>query len=100
MRTLNSDPRTNNYAEGAHRRLQSELQMDHPSIWKLIDGLKKVQSLHDLTMEQYVSGNEPPPKRKVYRDCDQRVWNLVQAYEERTSFSEYLRGIAHNLQME
>ncbi|KAK9701824.1 Zinc knuckle [Popillia japonica] len=42
-RTLTQQDRTNNHAEAAHR-LQRELGMDHPTIWKLIDGLRKVQT--------------------------------------------------------
>ncbi len=42
-RVLNDQDRTNNHAEAAHRRVQTELGMDHPTIWKLIDGLQKVQ---------------------------------------------------------
>lgn len=53
-RVLNGRDRTNNHAEAAHRRLQSELQMDHPSLWKLIDGLRKVQKSRDLEYERMV----------------------------------------------
>ncbi|PZQ99132.1 MAG: hypothetical protein DI539_28755 [Flavobacterium psychrophilum] len=100
LRTINGEDRTNNHAEAAHRRLQSELQMNHPSIWKFIDGLRKVQSLHDLTMEQFVAGSQPPKKRKRYVECDERILNIVNGYADRTSFIEYLRGVAHNLHME
>nr|CAD7570981.1 unnamed protein product [Timema californicum] len=33
--------RTNNHAEAAHRRLGTELGMQHPTIWKCIDALRK-----------------------------------------------------------
>lgn len=39
-RVLNNQDRTNNYAEAAHRRMQSEIDMDHPSIWKFIDAIR------------------------------------------------------------
>jgi hypothetical protein len=38
----------------------------HPTIWKLIDGIKKVQNLEELKREQLNVG-EQPQKRKVQR---------------------------------
>ena len=40
QRTLNGEDRTNNNTEAAHCRLKYELGMQHPTIWKLIDGLR------------------------------------------------------------
>lgn len=97
-RTLNQQDRTNNHAEAAHRRLQTELSMDHPTIWKLIDGLRKVQANRDFYYEHLVAGHNPPVKLKKYRDADQRILTIVRDYHSR-DIVEYLRGIAHNYQM-
>ncbi|KRZ00056.1 hypothetical protein T11_8057, partial [Trichinella zimbabwensis] len=40
-RVVDGDCRTNNFTEAAHRRLKAELGMAHPTIWKLIDSLRK-----------------------------------------------------------
>ena len=41
-RTLNGDDRTNNHVEAAHRKFQAEFGMDHPTIWKFIDGISEL----------------------------------------------------------
>lgn len=94
-RTLNDEDRTNNHAEAAHRRLQNELGMQHPTIWKFIVGLKKVQRGRDLYYEQLIAGHEPPVKLKKYRQADERIKAIVRTIESR-NIVEYLRGIAHN----
>lgn len=97
-RVLTDTDRTNNHAEAAHRRLQSELSMDRPTIWKLIYSLKQIQRGRDVFFEQLAAGAEPPRKKKKYIDSDNRIKCIVMDYENR-SVIEYLRGISHNYVM-
>lgn len=46
--SLNDDDRTNYHAEAAHRVLQNEYGMHHPTVWKFIDGLEKFQRGRNL----------------------------------------------------
>ena len=64
QRILNRKDRTNNNAEAAHRRLKYELGTHHPTIWKLIDGLRKVQKGRDVYYEKFLAGHQPPQKLK------------------------------------
>ena len=59
QRFLSNEDRTNNQAEVANRRLQCELEMQQPSIWKIIDALRKVQRGRDLYYEQLFAGYNP-----------------------------------------
>ena len=58
--------------------------MDHPNIWKFIDGIRVVQSL---------------VKGRKYIAADLRIRTIVESYRER-NIIEFLRGIAHNFLME
>lgn len=98
-RTLNDEARTNNYAEAAHRRLQAEFGVDHPTLWKFIDGLRTVQKSIDQIYEEFVRGDEPPRKRNKYQQADARILTIVEDFENR-EMNEYLRGIASNFTME
>ncbi|KAH7712114.1 hypothetical protein AAVH_20527, partial [Aphelenchoides avenae] len=53
----------------------------------------------DFRYEQYVRGDQNVPKRKKYREADERILTIVSEYRKR-EIIEYLRGIAHNFQME
>ena len=98
-RVLNDQDRTNNHAEAAHRRLQVELDMDHPSIWRFIDGLRRVQKGRDVVYEAYVAGAPAPAKRRKYQKANDRILKLVSTFDDR-EILEYLRGLAHNFLMQ
>ena len=97
--TLNDSDRTNNHAEAAHRRIAFELGANHPTIWKFIETLMKLQKGRDVYMEQLISGCPPPLKLKKYRNADERIKKIVLEYNGERDALEYLRGIAHNYQM-
>ena len=99
QRTISGIDKTNNHAEAAHRCLKRELDLVHPSIWKFIDGLHRVQKGRDVTYEQYVCGEPGPVKRREYILVDQRPLTTVNNYNNR-DIIKYLRGIAHNFLME
>uniref|UniRef100_A0A5S6Q4B3 Uncharacterized protein n=1 Tax=Trichuris muris TaxID=70415 RepID=A0A5S6Q4B3_TRIMR len=63
---------------------------DHPTLWRFIDGLRKVQSGHDKEYEDYVRGEQPQPKRQRYIQADRRILAIVR----RTTYSATLRMVA------
>ena len=90
--------RTNSHAEAAHRRLQSVLQMNHPSIWTFNHSLCQVQKKRDILYEQMVAGHTPTAKQRKYRDSDRRILTLMGEFHTRP-MSEYLRKVGHNFEM-
>lgn len=90
-------PKTNNFIEGWHRGFQMQISADHPSIWKFISALKREQSLNELKIEQYISGEQPQVGHKRYRDSADRLLRLVNNYEPQINICDYIRGISHNL---
>lgn len=94
---LTNRPKTNNNLEGWHRGFQSTLNSFHPGFWLFVKAIKKEQSLNELKIEQYLSGQDPPTKKKKYRDYAERLFRVVSGWDENINIVEYLRAIAHNL---
>lgn len=97
-RTVEDLPRTNNAIEGWHRGFQSNVGAFHPNIWKFLDVLRREQGLNELKITQALTGHEPVPQRRTYRDCQLRISAIVRDYENRDILN-YLRAIGHNLSM-
>jgi hypothetical protein len=94
-RVKNDGHRTNNFCEAAHQKLARELGMKHPTIFKLLIGLKIVQKSRDKLYEDFVAARTPPAKRKKYLVMDEHIKKIVnQGVGIRTKL-EYLRGISH-----
>uniref|UniRef100_A0A5S6QZX5 MULE domain-containing protein n=1 Tax=Trichuris muris TaxID=70415 RepID=A0A5S6QZX5_TRIMR len=72
-RALAGIDRTNNFAEAAHRRIRSEIGAVHTTLWRFIDGFRKVQAGRDMEYEQYVRGEQPPHKRQKYQKADNNI---------------------------
>ena len=97
-RTVAKSDRTNNHAEAAHRKIYAELGVYHPVIWKFIDCLKKIQKSRDVYYEQLVAGHAARQKLLKYVKVDERIFNIVRLFHEKEPL-EYLRGLAHNLEL-
>jgi hypothetical protein len=93
---LNGQARTNNSVESWHRSFEHLLRASHPSIWSLIDALRKDSAAALMDLERLNAGAPPPKRRREYEALDQRLLTLVQDYDNRPTL-EYLRGIAHNI---
>ena len=89
-------PKTNNSVEGWHNEFGSLLSANHPSIWKFIEGLQKQQSLNEMKIIQYLAGRNPDEGRRAYRDCAQRILNIVNQYDNYSTL-DYVNSLAHNL---
>ena len=99
QRTLDGEARTNNFAEAAHRKLQREFGVDHPSLWRFFDGLRRVQHSRDCEYSRFAAGHEPPKKRRKYVEADGRILEIVRQFYTRETLA-YLRWIANNFRME
>lgn len=93
-------PRTNNYIEGWHNRINSSFMNPHPNIYKFIRKLKEEM---DLIFVQIIEQNKGIQiyKSKKYKQIDSNIINL---YNEMTSINEqnlnvmdFLKRFSYNI---
>ena len=94
-RTLQDLPRTSNPIESFHSALNSSVTATHPSVWKLLNAFKKVESLASFKVSQFQVGAKPKQK-KVYRYVSKRLKECCMNYDPEHKL-KFLRNIAHNL---
>ncbi|CDW54901.1 MULE and FLYWCH domain containing protein [Trichuris trichiura] len=95
---LTGRDRMNNFVEATHRRMRRIFGCNSPTIWRFIEGIRKIQTGGDVEYERYVAGVQPPRQRAQYDRDRVRLYGLVETYRSRT-IVEHLRAVAHNFLM-
>lgn len=100
-RTLNEEPRTNNFSESWHSALKKQVQSKHPSIWKFFEFMLDQQSMQELQINQQLTGCEKSLKKKKYNDKNKRLATVVQSFARDkctdTYLLDYLKAITLTL---
>ena len=69
--------KTTNACEGFNRAINSMLSAAHPTIFKLIDCLKKELELSRAKIEKIIAGNDVSSGREIYKQSAARLKKLV-----------------------
>ena len=97
--TLLNDPRTNNECEAWNNAFSQQIGHSHPSLFALIDHLKKDNALAIAAIVA-ADGGQPPKKRikKVTHDLQERLYNLCKAHRDgQKSTVDLLRAVGHTI---
>lgn len=78
---LNGLHKTNNCVESWHNTFNRLLGAQHPTLWKLIEGLSKQQTINAVKVCQLRRGDVVPKKKKVL-STDQRLQTLLDRYSK------------------
>lgn len=84
-------------AEAAHRRIQTELGMNHSTVWKLIDSFRKVQRTHDAEFDMMITGQRPPTQPKKFRSAYAQMHKIVRSETDVESDADvwpYMRDLS------
>ena len=87
-------PRTTNAVEGYHNGLNSLFLSQHPSMWKLLEGLNKDMALQKKVYADNLAANNPPSRPK-YQNLAERLSAKINTYETSPDKLSYLRAVAH-----
>ena len=69
-------PRTTNHLEGWHSKLKKLVKAAHPNIFSMISVLRQEEAFHALTLIQYRAGGKRIPRKRKYREIDDRLQTL------------------------
>ena len=94
--TLLTLPVTNNAVEGWHRGFQSLLVSPHPTLWKLIESLKKNNAVNVLRICQVNSSLESQNQRSSYKSRHELLRETVGRFEKLDRL-DYLEAIARHI---
>ncbi|XP_067653362.1 uncharacterized protein [Haliotis asinina] len=92
-------PRTNNNLEGFHSRLSKQLPHHH-NVYRFVEIIQKVEINERAKLQQINLGAAPPPRKRVYREVDNRLFRLQASLRVGTKTSmEFLNAVGHLLKL-
>lgn len=94
-RTLIDAMRTNNQAEAWHRRINSIVDCEHPSLWVFIQCLQKEQNYIHCQIVK-VNAGQSSQHAKKYLDYSKRLKNLL--ISPHVTLLRQIENVALNLQ--
>lgn len=87
-------PKTTNCCEGFHNALNALFHCSHPSIWNLLDGLRRDIACQLLVLANAITGR-PEVRKKKYEALSNQVAIAVQGYQIQQDKLRYLRRMAN-----
>ena len=97
-RVINGIPRSNNSVEGWHKAFASRVSINHPTIIKLAEKIRREQSKFEIDIAKILQGHQIKTKKKCYRELDERITRLVNAYNS-TQLDQHLKNLACNINL-
>lgn len=79
----NDGPRTTNAVEGWHHKVYRMCRRPHPNVYMFIQFLQMEQAANEAKMIQLAAGGVVRPKKRKYRQLDQRIHDLRPHVAER-----------------
>lgn len=88
-------PRTNNSVEAWHHALQGSLSCSHPTVYKLIDSLRKENNrVHAIVVKLNAGEIVPLYSTKIYEKANKNLLNLLQNYHVKDPL-DFLDACSH-----
>ena len=81
--TMDDEPRTNNQCEGWNNRFTHLIGYQHPSVWTMIDALKKEDVVACTHIAKYQNGQ--PPKKRIRLEYKDMQIHLRKLCEDRAA---------------
>ena len=74
-------PRSNNSVERCHNAFTNLVSVNHPNIIKLAEKIRREKSKFEIDIEKIHQGHQVKAKKNCYRQLDERIKPLVNAYD-------------------
>lgn len=79
-------PRIN--SEGWNNSFKLILNVVHPSVWKLINALKKEEELSRVKIHQFIADYEQKATKKKYRNSALRIKNICEQFQYQSIYED------------